>query len=179
MSQASLDGIRNPAFLRHHPSLPLIYAATESIVEHGALHARPARQAPSGAAWTGLTGARAEAAGTIVTLAYDEASRSPALCVKGEQSAHGASTCYLALSAVATGRRWMLAGDCVWTAAPNPRCQACDAEPDPESPALPRPLMCPPLMCPPLMCPPDVPSRSRSPCIAGCGALAAVPTSVC
>ena len=87
MSQASLDGIRNPAFLRHHPSLPLIYAATESIVEHGALHARPARQAPSGAAWTGLTGARAEAAGTIVTLAYDEASRSPALCVKGEQSA--------------------------------------------------------------------------------------------
>lgn len=79
--EASLDGIRNPAFLRHHPSLPLIYAATESIVEHG----------------------------TIVTLAYDEASRSPALCVKGEQSAHGASTCYLALSAVATGRRWMLA----------------------------------------------------------------------
>lgn len=77
--QASLAGLHNPAFLRHHPSKPLIYAATETITE----------------------------AGTIVTLEYDPRD-GPALSKTGCQSSHGASTCYLTLSSPAD-KQWMLA----------------------------------------------------------------------
>mmetsp|Transcript_21764 Transcript_21764/g.66058 ORF Transcript_21764/g.66058 Transcript_21764/m.66058 type:complete len:403 (+) Transcript_21764:537-1745(+) len=78
-AQASLDGLHNPAFLRHHPSKPLIYVATETITEPG----------------------------DIITLAYDPTA-GPSLRQTGVQSAHGASTCYLTLTSP-TDKQWMLA----------------------------------------------------------------------
>ena len=62
---ASHDGILNPAFIRHHPSKPIIYAITESIKQPG----------------------------RIVGYRYDPKDGG-ALLPLCDQSARGASTCY-------------------------------------------------------------------------------------
>jgi len=76
---ASHGGLYNPAFLRVHPTKPLIYAATETILAHG----------------------------EIVTLEFAPA-QGPNLTTTGRQSSHGASTCYLTLTSPAE-KQWLLA----------------------------------------------------------------------
>ncbi len=67
-SCSSIKGVLNPAFLRHHSSKPIIYAATECIDD----------------------------VGMVVGLRVDPASG--ALTPFCEESAHGASTCYLTMT---------------------------------------------------------------------------------
>lgn len=63
----ALSGLLNPAFLRHHPAHPILYAATESI----------------------------DAPGSVVGMTVSDSGKLTPFC---EESAKGASTCYLTLT---------------------------------------------------------------------------------